>query len=698
MSFSTSFSKPMGRRTGLALLLVAVIGFQLWHLYGLHVAKDLPLWDESAYVGWGDEFLQDGRVGSITNSPFYHVLYGAVISVFGLVPGFYAMQYVLKLALTALVVLLVHRFSRSVGLSALVGVFFAYSYYHLNCEVLVYYGALVPYLAAILVARRAPVLSLGLSFLAGLGRLEHMAVPIVHLGFLLIVHRKSLRSSTFAKASADRRAGLPGWHRLLGAAPAAIVWAFNLFVLTRVTVWQFHNRVWFAWSQNYASFRYLTGQDSGGNPWLDHQTIAQRDFPGAHSLGEALTVNPVAVLEHTWFNLSELPRYLAGFVISDDHMAWPTVPLWVLAAIAVMGLGAWLRAVFEGWRRTWEAEGCWHAGTATLRREFEQWGKVGNVEFALCLAGVIAALPGLIVSTKTNYIMSLVPLAVFGLGFTHREARRFRLYARWNGGALVLLSIGFAARTIASPATYSTQYPRGPVYEDVTTLRRTLAPFQGLKILGVSSASYVNYLGRARHHAFVEPLAISPVNHQAENLSLAWLVEQHQPDALLINSQWRGSNSFGTAMAGFGFDGWERVALRDGEIWLRRGLILCEAFRSGWYGEERSDTETWRWSSGDASIAIENAYPGRAAVVRFVMRSARARDYEIRLNSQTVTSGRLEADSWQSMEVPLASLVAGMNHLELLSREPPAEMPGDSRPLTFCVRNFEIDQHLVIRP
>lgn len=714
------------RRIGLLIAVAFAAAVQAWHLWGVHVAKDLPLWDESAYIGWGDEFLQDGTVGSITNSPFYHVLYGIVIRAVGVLSSFYAMQYLLKLALTMLVVLLMHWFSRSVALSAFVGVVFAFSYYHLNCEVLVYYSALVPYLAAILVARHAPALSLGLSFLAGLGRLEYMAVPIAHLGFLLIAHGRSLRSVFFGPASGspcegsqDQRgalgeAGQEGVaqddqtsdpsaasrrrRRLLGVAPAVAVWGFNLFVLTRVTVWQFHSRVWFAWSQNYAYFRHLTGRDHGGNPWLDHQTIAQRDFPGADSLGEALAVNPIAVLEHTWFNLRELPRYLAGFVISDDHVGWQTAPLWVLAALAAVGVVAWLGTVFERRRQTRDSAGSMRAGRISLKRGVGRWCRLDNVELVLCLAGVVAAWPGLIVSTKANYIMSLVPLAVIALGFAHRQAGRLGWYHRWSATVMLALAVIFPAYAVASPSPYSTTYQLGPVHEDVLTLRRTLEPFRGLKILGVSSASYVNYLGRERHHVFIEPLAISPVNHQAEDLSLRGLVNQHQPDVLLINSQWRGSNSFTTAMAGFSFEGWERVALRDGELWLRRGLMLHPTFQSGWHEEERSGAESWRWSSGDASIEIENAYVARATVIRFAMRSAGARDYEVRVNSRTLARGRLEVDSWRSFELPVESLAVGRNRLELRSRQLADKMPGDDRPLVFCVRDLEIDQHLVIRP
>ena len=126
------------RRLTFGGVLIAVLGFQLFHLYGLHASKDLPLWDESAYIGWGDEFLQDGKVGSITNAPAYHLLYAAIIRLVGVLPSFHVSQYLLKLTLSALFFLLCFRFSRSIALSALLGVFLACSYFHLNIDVLVY--------------------------------------------------------------------------------------------------------------------------------------------------------------------------------------------------------------------------------------------------------------------------------------------------------------------------------------------------------------------------------------------------------------------------------------------------------------------------------------------------------------------------------------------------------------------------------
>ena len=663
MMMANWFTRLNRRTLAFAAALAVVMGFQLYHLFGLHVSKDLPLWDESAYIGWGDKFLQVWKVGSITNAPFYHILYAMVISVAGLLPGFYVMQYFLKLTLTLLVVLLVFRFARSAALSLLLGVFFAYSYYHLNIDVLVYYSALVPYLAAILVARRAPALSLGLSFLAGLGRLEYMAIPAVHFVFLIAT----------SKWSGVRRRSL-SWRSILAAVPAVGVWIFNIFVLTRVTVWQFHNRVWFAWSQNYAFFRYLTGRDVGGNPWLDHQTIAERDFPNAHSVSEAFAVNPTAVLEHTWFNLRELPGYLAGFADSYQSAgAMQHAPLFVIAAIVGLGLFALIKS-------------------RPSRSELAGGIKAYGVEIVLCVGGVIATAPGLIVSSKTNYIMALVPAALGAICAGHVFANRNRLYAKWSPSVLVGIAAMFAVFTLSCPPAYSAKGEKGPVYRDAVTMRTILQPFKGLKILGVSTASYVNYLGWKNGHIFIEPLAISPINRQATDLSLAGLIRANDPQVLLINSNWRSSASYSTAVEGFGFEGWDAHPLCDGQLYTKHGLLLRPVFETHWFEEEQLNGRVWRWSSDDADISLPNTIAGRPITVRFRMSSIVERAMEISLNGKTLFVGRLSPDKQSAVELKIEALPPGEN-VVTFHTDRPAVIPksGDVRELAFSVENVEID-------
>lgn len=695
MKLASVFPSLSRRTVGLLVALGLLTVFQLHLLYGLHVSKDLPLWDEAAYLGWGDEFLQDGRVGSITNAPAYHILYAAVISVTGLLPSFFAMQYLLKLTLTALVFLLVFRFSKSATLSLLLGGFFACSYYHLHIDVLVYYSALIPYLAAILVARRAPVLSLGLSFLAGLGRLEYMAVPAIHLLFLFLQRERF-----------DAGLQRPWAPRILAGVPAALVWIFNGFVLTRISVWQFSNRVWFAWSQNYAFFRYLTGRDGGSNPWLDHQLIAQRDFPNAGSLLEACKVNPTAVLEHTWFNIRELPGYLAAFAVSVPETGhWRNTSLAVLGTIAVVGLCA-LVAGRLGWRGTDDetqkdgddpafAAASRNDGAASAAPRISWLGSgIGaqHLELALCIGGMLAAVPGLIVSSKTNYIMSLLPAALFAIGRLHREARQFRWYARWSTPAWAVIALGVGIHTLGGAPVYSAKGARGSVYEDVSTMRAVLQPYRGLKILGVSAGSYLNYLGRNQGHVFVEPLAISPVNGQAVDLSLAGLIRAHNPDVLLINGAWRSSKTYATTVQGFLFDAWEPHALRDGWLYTRRGLILRPRFDQGWYDEEQSKAGVWRWSRGDAAISLTNSVANRPVTFRFQLRSLSGCQCSIRLDGRVLFTGRLEPDSWRNITLQTESLALGTNRLEFHTDVPPVPAgAGDPRLLALCVSAIEVD-------
>src|SRR5690606_15888257 len=156
----------------------------------------------------------------------------------------------------------------------------------------------------------------------------------------------------------------------------------------------------------------------------------------------------------------------------------------------------------------------------------------------------------------------------------HRVGLRLQKYGRWSEPLLIGIAAIFAIHSLARPVAYTTEAQRGPVYRDVMTMRQVLEPYHGLKILGVSTASFVNYLGRANGHLFIEPLAISPINPQAEDLSLDALVGRHDPDVLLINSHWKSSRSYETALAGFSFENWDAHPLADGTLYLRKGLKL----------------------------------------------------------------------------------------------------------------------------
>ena len=77
-------SVRLSNSSKIAMGCVAVLAFQFLLLYPLHTSMDLPMADESYYMGWGSKFASGtGTLGDTSSSPFYILLYSVFVRSFG---------------------------------------------------------------------------------------------------------------------------------------------------------------------------------------------------------------------------------------------------------------------------------------------------------------------------------------------------------------------------------------------------------------------------------------------------------------------------------------------------------------------------------------------------------------------------------------------------------------------------------------
>jgi hypothetical protein len=112
-----------------------------------------------------------------------------------------------------------------------------------------------------------------------------------------------------------------------------------------------------------------------------------------------------------------------------------------------------------------------------------------------------------------------------------------------------------------------------------------------------------------------------------------------------------------------------------------------------WWRPEKSRWEFWRWSMGDATIAIRNPQPFTlVARLRFRLRSVDERAAIVTLGGRVLWNGMLAPGEAVRARIGEIELPPGDTVLEFRS-DRPAAYPGnnDPRRLSFSVRDFEID-------
>ncbi len=112
-----------------------------------------------------------------------------------------------------------------------------------------------------------------------------------------------------------------------------------------------------------------------------------------------------------------------------------------------------------------------------------------------------------------------------------------------------------------------------------------------------------------------------------------------------------------------------------------------------WWHPEKSRWEFWRWSMGEATLAIRNPQPfTMAAHLRFRLRSVDEREAIVMMGDRVLWKGLLQAG--EVRKVTLGGIVLPPGDTVLLFKsDRPAAYPGnnDPRRLSFSLRGIEID-------
>jgi hypothetical protein len=112
-----------------------------------------------------------------------------------------------------------------------------------------------------------------------------------------------------------------------------------------------------------------------------------------------------------------------------------------------------------------------------------------------------------------------------------------------------------------------------------------------------------------------------------------------------------------------------------------------------WWRPEKSRWEFWRWSTGDATVAVRNPQPfALVADIRFRLRSVDEREAVVALGERVLWRGMLRPGEAVRVKLPDITLAPGDTVLRFRS-DRPAAYPGNSDPrrLSFSLRGFEID-------
>jgi hypothetical protein len=114
---------------------------------------------------------------------------------------------------------------------------------------------------------------------------------------------------------------------------------------------------------------------------------------------------------------------------------------------------------------------------------------------------------------------------------------------------------------------------------------------------------------------------------------------------------------------------------------------------SNWWYPEKSRWEFWRWSMGDATIAIRNPQPFTiVATIKFRLRSPDEREGIVMQAGKVLWSGVLRPSEVRDVSLGQIELPTGETVLAFKSDRPAAYLGnGDPRRLSFSLRDFEID-------
>ena len=378
-------------RSALPLLCLAASWLALRR--GFFSRVDIPLWDETEYLATGWRLLHHADASTILpGSPLYLVWYAIWHALIRNPFTVLVAQWLLVDLCIALVIYLILR-RRGAG------------------AWLAYLGAAYwSVLAFTWDVPRVGFLAFLLVLLAVLA--EDSARP--RWTFVLLAAAALIRPEDALPLALWL--GLRGWPRLPRRRRLAVLIGIPvLAVLALAIVGPARlggGRVWTAFGQHY-SLRWAAAHPGAGiDPWVDWESVATANFPGAHSLGAACLINGAEVLRHLVRNLADLPGVLVGLVASPllpGNVLGPAILVALLLAIAV--------------RRNWPSAVGWRPSP-------------------LLLVACASVLPSFLVKPKAVYLLPLLLVILFGILRAARSlAGQARLAVRFSGGLCAAVTL-----------------------------------------------------------------------------------------------------------------------------------------------------------------------------------------------------------------------------------------------------------------
>jgi hypothetical protein len=565
-----SISRANWRAIGAALALCLFVAFlQVLFLYPLHKTADLPIWDEAIYMGNGNAFLHGGSLGTLSDSPLYALLYSALVAEYGRIGSIFCAKYLVKTFVSLAFFWFLSAHLRSRLLALLLTMVWIVGQVNLIMVVLVNLAALGLFLLALICIEKRQVLALLLLCLSALTRLEFLLPFIAFAGFLAWTSVKAIAGKRASARSDGEALFTSRWE--YGAA----IFLVLLIGFVAIHVRDFNpgsKRAWFAFNADYAYTQAANGRFNLDDPSIDYNIVMQADFPGANSLPQALAVNP---------------RRFVGYISGNV----PKLANSVLSTVAISYSGSMLANSLAPPQRTHPMKIMYRVVAVTFviavllasfKKEFFRNVAAAFREkkllFYATVMSIPALLPALIAIPEPRYALITAPFLFFWPGLVWREA--FRAIDPQRSGRRVLLVLCglFLFMMMIAPKPYSgTDFSR-PILDEISTLSQ-LWPHQRLKLMGITSTWYADYLGPDRATP-IEPFGTSVGNMmygeamQGRAGDMAALIRQYNPDVVLVNGALVASPNFHVqTLSVLDSSAWRRCTIEGDRFYFKAGEV-----------------------------------------------------------------------------------------------------------------------------
>jgi len=540
-------SVRLSNSSKIAMGCVAVLAFQFLLLYPLHTSMDLPMADESYYMGWGSRFASGtGTLGDTSSSPFYVLLYSVFVRSFGAIGSIFLMKYFLTMSVSVAVFVFLMRNLRTYPISILLSFVWAVSTYNVNADIIVYHFGVLVFLLALIYCNTNKMVSVILLLLCSFVRLEYILVLVpyvVYLSVLFIRHRKIENLLPSHVRS----------RRILSSATIVILLALLIYVSINVDGWNLGtDRTWFAFRQHYALSQVRAGQ-CDLDPWIDYNVLIDRDFPSSNSVFDAFLVNPAPVFRHVLRNLLNLPKAILKSVFPVRALTY-----YLIICVGFLLYTFAILIFFRRWRRF-----------AVRARNVKS--RLGDIR-VLSIFSLLALAPSLIVYAKDRYSVVLMPFILLYSGVLYvalLEASDRKSFLK--AGLYYLICI-IVVVCLIGPRPLAYRDGKRPIYEKVVRLQE-IWPRTKTKLLGLWSTTYANYIGLDKCIP-IEPLATAVGGDiRPGGVSLRDLLLSHDPDAVLISQRLLASKNFDeNSIKVLNSEAWTAYDIGDEKLYLKKQI------------------------------------------------------------------------------------------------------------------------------